>query len=128
MPWDLNFYESRDLEFAPSMDLSIVGGDDLLEQRILVRLLMMRGWIYDPSGELGSNLFTALAQTVETGADSIPALVLEALSPISDEIVVTDVIVRQPITNSHAFEVIVEYHKTSDLASPSVQRVVFPLA
>lgn len=126
MPWDILWKgETNDLEFAPNMDLSIVGGDDLIQQRMLVRLRMMRGWIYDSTGELGSNLYTQLSQSPDRALESIPALVFEALSPMSHEITVEDVLVHQ--VGNTAIQVIVEYRITRGFTTPSPLSVTFPL-
>lgn len=128
MGWDLVWHRHKDLEFSANMDVAIIGGDELLQQRIVLRLIMMRGWIYDTTGELGSNLHTALDDQMNKDFDALPALVLQALDPISSEITVTDVIIRESPTDSRAVEAIVEYVKNSQLGAPgSTQTVVFPL-
>jgi phage gp46-like protein len=129
MPWDLKWHEFKDLEFSPSADIVIVGGDELVHQRIMVRLIMMRGWIYDSTGDLGSNLYGILSDTAERAIQDIPALVLEALAPMNDEITVMDVLVTNVNEASGSLQVIVEYRKNNLLANPSsVQRLVFPLS
>lgn len=128
MPWDLRRNSLGDLDFSPSFDIAITGGVELIQQRIILRLQMMRGWIYDETGELGSRLFTALAETSAQAIQSIPALVLEALAPMENEIVVDDVIVQEKATDSRALEVIVDYRLTTGFSTQAPLRVVFPLS
>jgi hypothetical protein len=128
MPWDLRWKDSKDLEFSPSMDIALTSGEDLIEQRILLRLIMMRGWIYDTTGELGSNLWTGLAKPTVQTAQEIPALVLEALSPMEAEISIDDVTVTPTTGGSEtSLLVVVDYSPKNNLGNPTRQRITFPL-
>lgn len=61
MPHDLAISEHNDLIFAANNDLAMVFGTDLIEQRIRLRLKMIRGqWIYDEKKTLGSDLRSIL--------------------------------------------------------------------
>lgn len=130
MPWDLRWADNKDLEFSPSLDIALTSGEDLIQQRILLRLIMMRGWIYDTSGELGSNLWQNFSQSTSRAAENIPAMVLEALSPMEKEITIQDVIITNP-PNMHdekTLMVIVEYTRNNNQNLPSSQRVTFQLS
>ena len=116
----------KDLEFAPNMDVALSSGEDLIEQRILVRLIMMRGWIYDTTGELGSNLYSSLSETGPQAIEDIPALVLEALSPMNKEIIVNDVLVAES-PNEASLLVTVEYSRVGSNAAARTSRISFPL-
>lgn len=108
------------------MDIGLTTGEDLIQQRILLRLIMMRGWIYDTTGELGSNLWSSMDQPTIIAAQDIPSLVLEALAPMDREITVTNVVVTELASESSVI-VIVEYTRTGTTNIPTVQRITFPL-
>src|SRR5262245_19854543 len=95
MPWDLRRSQSGDIEFGPSYDFGIIAGAALIKQRIIVRLEIVRGWIYDSTGTLGSRLNISLAEPITEGIDSIPGLILEALDPMLTEIAVDDIQIEQ---------------------------------
>lgn len=111
MPWDLKISELNDLLFSPSRDWQTVVGTDLLQQRVMLRLKMRRGsWIFDDTRQLGSNIHFATAMQEPQALAAIEALVVEGLEPISDEVEIIDVDIREtdsPIT----LEVVVEYRR-----------------
>ena len=123
MRWD----ESGDVEFSNSLDLAITAGQNLIQQRIMVRLKMMRGWIYDRTGTLGSRLNISLSEPITEGLDDIPGLVLEALDPMSNEILVEDISVQQSDSDPKTVVVIVSYHLLNSQPAPVTQTVTFPL-
>lgn len=93
MPVDLAIdLNSGDLLIAPNNDAEIRSGQDLVNQRIRVRLKIWRGqWTLDPTnGTLGSGLRDALRLPMNMALQAIPLLVREALTPMED-ILVTDV-------------------------------------
>jgi phage gp46-like protein len=99
-----------------------------VQQRILLRLQMMRGWIYDDRGDLGSRLFESMSNTVDANYDAIPPLVLEALEPMVDEIVVDDIFVTADPQDSKSLQVVIEYHLIVGGTLPqAASTVTFPL-
>lgn len=128
MPWDIRWRPDGDIDFAPNLDLAPIGGAELIQQRMMVRLRMMRGWIYDTTGELGSRLGVALGESVSHGLDSIPPLVLEALDPMSNEISVEDILVKPSKRDSRSMEVIIQYRLITGVqTTPSPLSLTFPL-
>ena len=124
MPWDLMISNHNDVLFGPSRDWQPVTGEALLQQRIMLRLRMMRGsWILDDSGSLGGNLHFALQMQQPVGLEELDTLVAEALEPISDEIVIADIEVKPSETDPHAVELLVKYQRIL----PPESQVVSPL-
>lgn len=107
MSWDLAISEHGDFIFNANRDLAGVSGTDLIEQRMKIRMRLMRGsWTYDEAGTLGSNLRSLVGMAPDRAATVAPALVREALRPM-DEIVVDDVRVD---TTSRDITLVVSYH------------------
>lgn len=117
MSWDLALSPNSDLIFAANLDWQFVDGDALLNQRIITRLRMVRGsWMLDRSSLLGSHLNEILSEPLTQGAVDIPALAMDALSPMDDEIDVRSIDVKE---ESHGFIVIVNYSRTQPDLPPS---------
>lgn len=109
MAFDLAISEHNDLIFAANRDLLGVGGVELVEQRIKLRIKMERGsWVYDINQDLGSNVHRALGKVYDLAASEIPTWVRQALEPMED-IQVQEVQMRQPVDNSQLAEIVVSY-------------------
>lgn len=106
MAWDLAISENGDLIISGHRDLLGRSGQDLIEQRIRLRLSIRRGsWIYDTDGTLGSNLFQLINMPPDRAQQAARAFVNEALRGMN-EIVVDDVDVTY---DSHSVTLIVNY-------------------
>src|SRR5262245_49402333 len=85
MPHDLAISDHNDLIFSANRDLAMVFGTDLIEQRIRLRLKIIRGqWIYDETKTLGSELRQILHEARQKDGAKVEALVRAALVPIKD--------------------------------------------
>jgi hypothetical protein len=112
MSWDLVISEHGDLVFGSNRDLAGVSGNDLLEQRMRLRLKIQRGsWVYDEDENLGSRLNTVSTMRPDQMDTAVRAYVQEALLPMT-EIVVTDVQVE--IVDSHSITAHVFYVVSGD--------------
>lgn len=112
MSYDLALSENGDLIFAANRDLQGVSGIALIEQRMRLRLRMMRGqWQFDPEGTLGSRLYTLPGKSPEEASAQAQMYVREALREM-DEIQVDGV--TTSTTKDRGLEVHVQYHLTSD--------------
>lgn len=109
MAFDLALSEHNDLIFAANRDLLGVGGVELVEQRVKLRIKMERGsWVYDTNQDLGSNVHRALGKVYDLAASEIPTWVRQALEPMED-IQVHEVQLRQPSGDSQLAEIVVSY-------------------
>lgn len=91
MPFDLAISEFDDLLFSASGDMLGASGQALMEQRIRLRLKIIRGsWLYDSTDRLGSFLHTIPAGSLEDVQEQVEVIVRDALAPMND-IVVTGV-------------------------------------
>lgn len=107
MSWDLAISENGDLIVSGHGDLLGRTGEDLIEQRIRVRLTVFRGgWVYDTRKTLGSNLHRLIGMSPTEAASSAPQLVREALRDMDEEITVEDIDV---ITTSKDISLIIHY-------------------
>lgn len=94
MAYDLALSEHGDLIISGNRDLGAVSGTDLIEQRIRIRLMIRKGsWVYDPDGNLGSQLELAINQEPDRAQASMLDYVRNALQPM-DEIIVQDVVTQ----------------------------------
>lgn len=86
MSWDLQIdLATGDLVWDAKRDLAPVQAEELIQQRVHIRLKIDRGsFIYDRSGDLGSNLLALLDAGVPKTAESIMMLIQEALEPMTD--------------------------------------------
>jgi hypothetical protein len=92
MAWDLAIADNGDIMLAANSDLGGKSGTDLLEQRMAIRMKLIRGsWVYDEAETLGSMLHTLIGLPPDKASATAPALVREALRAMSDEITVDDV-------------------------------------
>src|SRR4051812_24218817 len=84
--WDLALDPTTgDLLFGPTHDLLGTSGTKLTEQRIMTRCKIPRGtYTYDEAGTLGSRLYSISGSPIARQAREAPALVQEALEPMSD--------------------------------------------
>lgn len=93
-------HKTGDWVFAANADFQGVSGLDVVQQRILTRLRMVRGWELDPTnGTLGSRLTADLRLPRGRAVRELPLAVREALAPM-DDISVQDVVVTQESRNS----------------------------
>jgi hypothetical protein len=108
IPWDIAMSRAGDLLFASNRDLDYVDGIELINQRIITRLRMLRGsWLFDEAGTLGSRLDLVLSEDMPEAEGDIDGLVREALDPIRNEIQIRDIhIIPQPLDR---IQVIVDY-------------------
>jgi len=84
MSYDLAISEHGDLILGGNRDLAGVSGEDLLDQRIAIRLVVHRGsWFYDTDGTFGSDLYQVIGQSPDS-ALAIDARVRDALRDMSD--------------------------------------------
>lgn len=91
MAFDLAISENGDLVIGGARDLQGVSGQNLIEQRMRVRLRVPRGgWIYDTVGRFGSNLLLLLNESPELVEERAGIIVQEALRGM-DEITIDDV-------------------------------------
>lgn len=91
MSFDLAISEHGDLVLAGHRDLGGKSGTDLLEQRMLLRLRLMRGaWTFDDTDTLGSNLHHISGMAPAKAIEIAPAYVREALRPV-DDVTIEDV-------------------------------------
>jgi phage gp46-like protein len=112
MPWDLQISNFSDLMFGPSRDWQPITGEELLKQRIILRLRMQRGsWILDDSGDLGSNLHFTLRMQQPVALEELDTLVTEALEPMSDEITVLDIEVKPSEVDINAIDLLVTFQR-----------------
>lgn len=132
MPLDLAISEFNDLLFTANNDLGLVFGPSLIEQRIRLRLKIIRGsWIYDTNKTLGSDLRQILHETQQSAASKVEPLVRQALLPMKD-IRVEGVDVFQGVTEREIM-IRVNYSQTPSPGvtpgfQPTVQQVEFPLS
>ena len=87
MPTDLAVdYNTGDLKIAPSNDIGLRTGTEVLEQRIRARLRVYAGeWPLDPSGGLlGSHLRDITRQPTWRAVTDVERVVREALAPMDD--------------------------------------------
>lgn len=83
--FDLKIDQNGDLAFAGNLDLMGAVGDQVSEQRVIVRLKIPKGtWIYDIEGTLGSQLREIIRNARSYTADRARTYVMDALSPASD--------------------------------------------
>jgi phage gp46-like protein len=112
VPWDLRISNFSDLIFGPSRDWQPITGEELLKQRIILRLRMQRGsWILDDSGDLGSNLHFTLRMQQPVALEELDTLVTEALEPMSDEITVLDIEVKPSEVDINAIDLLVTFQR-----------------
>lgn len=92
MSFDLQLdLSTGDLVWNSIRDLAGVEAENLIQQRIHTRLVIVRGsFIYDRTGTLGSRLTTMLASGVPQTDSSLKMLIQEALQPM-DDINITDI-------------------------------------
>lgn len=84
MSFDLAISPHGDLIMGSNRDLGGVSGDDLISQRISVRLLVHRAaWYFDEDGTFGSTLYEVMGKSADSAIE-IDARVREALEPMGD--------------------------------------------
>lgn len=79
-------YNTGDLILSPNRDLEIRVGDDVISQRIRVRLRISQGdWLLDPTnGTLGSRMLDVLRLPVDVAMAEVELVIREALAPMTD--------------------------------------------
>jgi hypothetical protein len=83
--FDLKLDTNGDLVFGGNLDLLGATGDQIYEQRVIVRLKIPRGlWVYDINGTLGSQLREIIRNARSYSADRARTYVMDALSPAGD--------------------------------------------
>lgn len=85
--------QTGDWLFDSRRDLQSVEAENLIQQRVHVRLMVERGeFIYDRSGSLGSRLRSVLGMGLPRGGPALEMLIREALEPM-DDIAISDITV-----------------------------------
>jgi hypothetical protein len=94
--WDLALDGATgDFIFGPNHDLLGSSGNELTEQRILVRTKIPRGsFTYDADGTLGSQLHAIMSYPSARQLNEAPAIVQQALNEM-DDIQITSVDVEE---------------------------------
>lgn len=88
-------HKTGDWVFSANADIQGVIGEQVVQQRILTRLRIARGWELDPTnGTLGSRLRGDLRLPKGRAMRELPLAVREALAPM-DDITVQDVTVTE---------------------------------
>lgn len=83
--FDLKIDTNGDLVFAGNLDLMGATGDEVAEQRVVVRLKIPKGsWLYDINGTLGSELREIIRNARSYSSDRARTYVMDALSHASD--------------------------------------------
>jgi hypothetical protein len=78
--------KTGDWLFSSNTDLQAVVGDQVVQQRIMTRVKMSRGWLLDPTrGSLGSLIRTSASRlSKERALNEVPLMIKEALAPMDD--------------------------------------------
>jgi len=135
--WDMQLEgETGDLVFSPARDIAGVSGEEILRQRISIRCKIPRGtYLYDETGQLGSNLHLIPRSPSVGQVQAVEAAVVEALTPMADEINVISVDVAKTEDNKLQVDVNfspvlsdpdVPIYDTSTVADTDVVGVTIP--
>lgn len=86
MSWDFILdRKTGDWVFDGNTDSMGVDGDELIRQRIFIRMKIPRGtFIYDTNKTLGSRAYQALRFSSERNIRDLPSIVFEALEEMTD--------------------------------------------
>lgn len=127
MSFDLAISDHGDLIVTGHHDLAGKSGTDLIEQRMMIRLKLMRGsWIYDDDKTLGSDLHNLTGVPLDKAAATIPAYAREALRAI-DDISIQDI----QVTISGHNAILVVFYRVSDVnadTAPQQFQMMLPVA
>jgi hypothetical protein len=104
----VDFKRGGDLVFTPNLDYQGVRGEQVVAQRIMLRLMVERGWIGDPTDALGSRLRDALHLPRERALQELRLYVEEALAPMND-VTIMDVEIEQDENDARSVRVILSY-------------------
>jgi hypothetical protein len=122
--FDLKIDANGDLVFGGNLDLMGAVGDQVPEQRVIVRLKIPKGtWIYDLEGTLGSQLREIIRNARSYTADRARTYVMDALAPASD-IAVSEVQIT-PNESGSSVQVIVSFRSAlteSEIAFPEAEQ------
>ena len=106
--FDLAIDPNGDLVFAGNLDLQGATGDQVAEQRVIIRLKIPRGsWIYDIDGTLGSQLREIIRNARSYSVDRARTYVMDALKDAGD-IAVSDVEIT-PNANGSQVDIAVSF-------------------
>lgn len=112
--WDLALSTDGDLIVLSNGDIAGISGGDLIEQRMLIRLRVRRGsWIYDASGNFGSQLQRLIGMRPNEAKLTAQAYVNEALRDMT-EIAVDTVDISM---TANQISLVVNYRIVSDASS-----------
>lgn len=118
MAFDIAIDNNGDLVFAGNRDLLSVREEEVIQQRIRIRLLIPLGSMtFDGEEIIGSDIYAALRYTEidEKLFDDLALRIQESLTPMED-IVLSDVRIT---VNSHKnLEIIVVYSIVPDIEEP----------
>lgn len=109
MSWDFRLdRETGDWVFDGNRDMMGVDSDELIRQRIYIRMRIPRGsFIYDTEKVLGSRAYSALRFSTERNLRDLPTIVEEALEGM-DDISVTSIEVEAD-ENDKRMDVVIHY-------------------
>jgi len=80
----VDFKRGGDLVFTPNLDFQGMRGEQVVAQRIMLRLMVERGWDGDTSDALGSRLKDALHLPRDRALRELRLYIEEALAPMDD--------------------------------------------
>jgi len=116
MAWDLALGPTDDLVISSHKDLLGVSGLDLVEQRIRLRLKIVRGsWIYDETGALGSRVASVIGKSSDQAMSELTAYVHEALA-LMEDIVISNVTL-EAVDKDRSIKLTVKYLTEADNAA-----------
>jgi len=131
MAFDLAISENFDLVITGARDLAGVSGDELIAQRIVIRLRVIRGsWVLDDSNSLGSNINEVMSRSMADAEVKLPTLIRQALTDI-DEVEIVNVEIIPVSTKQVLATIFFQYRPDldamGDAVSGDVQDITVPL-
>lgn len=114
MPVDFAMTDHGDWLFNSSGDLQAIEGAGLIRQRIVTRLKIPRGtWIFDDTGNLGSDLALAVNQpTIEKAAEAAKGHIGKALMPMYDVNVIDIQMMKTDETTNRSMQAVIRFTAT----------------
>ena len=134
MSFDLAIAPNGDLIVSAAKDLQGATGTAIIEQRIGLRLRLIRGsWMYDDRGSMGSNIQELFGSAPEIAATRVEPLVREALRTMEDEIEINQVVAspgEKDITVTVAYRLLYtdETSGVTDVSDIQTVGIIIPLA
>jgi hypothetical protein len=130
MAWDFILdRKTGDWVFDGNNDYMGVSGDELIRQRIFIRMKIPRGsFLYDADGILGSRAYQLLRFTVDRTARDLTSVIEEALEGL-DEITIQGIDIV-PNENNKTIRAVIHYSRNSadiDSVVPNERSVALTL-